>query len=288
MNLFLCGFRTHYTFTFPFQDSRRNQVIASWCQAIRDFYPNFLTQTYFLPPLLFRRVPYKIASGSSFSELVPQPAPVMSPQGRPVLFPDPSQPSLPQGPALPVAGCLYSLPPSAPTPIIPVVDSDIRHDACLHLLRSCLRVLADTLQEVMMVVCELDFRKYLDGETDPIHRAECALFPRPADLRAQKQDVGDFDFLILHRIYGLVTMESRLVGANPSMVPTDRVIVKKVQQAVKQLKKAKTVLHHLVCDLSPGPIRVTGCLMIPYLTSQQLSQALAAAPAVAQVSGCCK
>ena len=138
----------------------------------------------------------------------------------------------------------------------------------------------------MMVVCELDFRKYLDGETDPIHRAQCALFPRPADLRAQKKHEGDFDILVLHREYGLVTMEVKAVGAEPSIVPTDQVVVKKVTQAVKQLEKAKDVLHHLVHDLTPTPIRVTRCLMVPYLTSQQLSQALTTAPDVAQVSAC--
>ena len=135
-----------------------------------------------------------------------------------------------------------------------------------------------------MVVCELDFQKYLDGETDPIHRAQCALFPRPADLRAQKHHEGDFDILIVHRMYGLVTMEVKAVGAVG--VPTDQVVVKKVTQAVKQLEKAKDVLHHLVSGLTPTPIRVTRCLMVPYLTSQQLSQALTTAPVVAQVSAC--
>ena len=139
----------------------------------------------------------------------------------------------------------------------------------------------------MMVVCELDFRKYLDGETDPIHRAQCALFPRPADLKKEKKDQGDFDILIIHRTYGLVTMEVKAVGAVGAVgVPKDQVVVKKVTQAVKQLEKAKDVLHHLVHDLTPTPIRVTRCLMVPYLTSQQLSQALTTAPVVAQVSAC--
>ena len=207
--------------------------------------------------------------------------PSQLPQDRPVTIPDPCQPGPSERPRLEQP--LYSAPPSASTSI---QGSDVRSDACLELLRHCLQVLADDQQEVMMVVCELDFRKYLDGETDPIHRAQCALFPRPADLKAQDLDEGDFDILILHRTYGLVTMEVKAVGAEQGIVLTDKVVVKRVQKSIKQLNKETTVLHHLVSDLTRTPIRVTRCLLVPYLTSQQLSQALTTAPVVAQVSAC--
>ena len=261
-----------------FQTAQRQQTITDWCQAIRDFYPNFLTQTYFLPPLHFNRVPYIEAE---LPDLSAQPSdPSQLPQDRPVTFPDPCPPC-PSSTPLPQP--LYSDPPASPTP---VQDSDVRSDACQKLLRDCLRVLADDQREVMMVVFELEFRKYLDGQTDPINRARCSLFRRPADLKAHGLHAGDFDILIVHRECGLVPMEVKAVGAGPSKVLTDQVVVKKVTQAVKQLEKAKGVLHHLVHDLTPTPIRVTRCLMMPYLRSQQLSQALTTAPDVAQVSVC--
>ena len=229
---------------------------------------------------------YGVSIVSGLSVLVPGPAPDVPPQGPPLSFPDPSQPSPPPGPPLPVAGRLYSPPPSVPTPFTPVLDSDVRNDACLELLRHCLQVLAVSQKEVMMVVCELDFRKYLDGETDPIHRAQCALFPRPADLRAEGKDKGDFDILILHRTHGLVIMEAKSVGAKHNIDLTDEVVVRKVRQAVGQLEKAEDVLRHLVKDLKPTPKRVIKRLMMPYLTSRQLSQALTTAPGVAKVSAC--
>ena len=262
-----------------FQTVQLQQAIADWCQAIRDFYPNFLTQTYFLPPLHFKRVPYV---QGELPDLSVQPSdPSQLPQDRPVIIPDPCPP----GPSsTPLPQPLYSAPP---TSLTPVQTSDIKSDTCLKVLRDSLRVLADDQQEVMMVICELDFQKYLDGQTDPINRANCALFPRPAGLKAQNLDRGDFDFLILHCKYGLVTMEVKAVGAEQGFILTDKTVVDRVQKSIKQLNKATTVLHHLVSGLTPTPIRVTRCLMMPYLTSQHLSQALATASVVAQVSVCC-
>ena len=261
-----------------FQTTPPQQTTSAWCQAIRNFYPNFLTQTYFLPPLQFNRVPYIEAE---LPDLSAQPSdPSQLPQDRPVIIPDPCPP----GPSsAPLPQPLYSAPPTSPTNI---QESDVRSDACLKLLRDCLRVLADDQQEVMMVVCELQFQNYLDGQTDPINRAHCALLNRPSDLRHRNLDEGDFDILILHHEYGLVTMEVKAVGAKQGFVPKDKTVVGRVQKSIEQLNKATKVLHHLVSGLTPNPIRVTRCLMVPYLTSQQLSQALTNAPDVAQVSVC--
>ena len=379
-----------------------------WCRAIRAFYPYFLKQTYFIPPLQFNRVPFTDLPDPSAT---PPNLSKLRKKNRPVAITD--HPS--SGTPLPKP--LFSALPSSPTR---VEDSAIRSDACLSLLRDCLRVLAK--DQVMMVICELQFRNYLDGQTDPINRAHCELFCHPADLDRD----GDFDILILHRTYGLVTAEVKSVGAEPSIiimdravmtdrammtdravmdravmtdrevmdravmtdrevtdravmtdravimdrvvmtdravmtdrevtdravmtdravimdrvvmtdkavmtdravmadravmmdkaVMTDRVVmmdrvvvtdkvvmtdravvtdkpvvtektvVKRVSESIAQLNKATTVLHHLVSGLTPTPIRVTRCLMMPYITSQQLSRAIATDHGVSKVSGC--
>ena len=282
----------------PARAAQRHAVTTAWCQAIHDWYPDFLSRTLFTPPVHFNRVSYQVENVSGLSVLVPQQASDQPPQAPPGIYPHaapappppgtnphPTIPPPPTIPALPPVGLLFPPPPSTPAPVAVVQDNDVRNDACLQLLRKCLSVLGENHSEVMMVVCELEFRKFLDGETDPIHRAHCALFPRPSDMRARSDRSGDFDLLIVHRHYGLVTVEAKAVGADPSKVPSmDKALVKIVGRAVKQLNKEHVVVCHLVHDLTPNPLRVTRCLMLPYVTCQQLTQALATSPAVAQVS----
>ena len=249
-----------------FQTAQPHQTTSAWRQAIHDFYPNFLTQTYFLPPIQFNRVPYIKAE---LPDLSVEPSdPSQLPQDRPVIIPDPC----PGPSSSPLPQPLYSAPPTSPTH---VHESDVKSDACLKLLRDCLHVLAENQKEVMMVVCEFKFEINLDDQTDPINRARCP------DLRSRNLLKGDFDILILHHKYGLVTMEVKAVGAQL------KTVVDSVQKSIEQLNKATTVLHHHASGLTPTPIRVTRCLMMPYITSQQLSKALETDSDAAQVSVCC-
>nr|KAG5700015.1 hypothetical protein BaRGS_001834 [Batillaria attramentaria] len=55
----------------------------------------------------------------------------------------------------------------------------------------------------MMVLSQLQFRKYLDNQVDPISAAATRLLPRPTTLG--KPD-GDFDVLIISRQYGPLSM----------------------------------------------------------------------------------
>ena len=136
-------------------------------------------------------------------------------------------------------------------------------------------------KEVMMVISELDFRKYLDHQTDPISTAACALFPRPTSL-AQHYHHGDFDVLIIHRHYGLIVGEVKSVGADlENTQDLAEAVVKRVKKAAGQLNKAEGVLSHLVSDMAP--VRVTKTLILPNITSAQLLQALGMDAAVKEV-----
>nr|KAG5699986.1 hypothetical protein BaRGS_001805 [Batillaria attramentaria] len=139
-----------------------------------------------------------------------------------------------------------------------------------------IRKLAERRQEVMMVLSQLEFRKYLDNQVDPITAAATRLLQQPATLGNPD---GDFDVLIISRQYGLIVGEVKSVGDNPQHT-TDQAIVKRVKKAVKQLKKAGDTVKGLVSDLAP--VSVTRILMLPNITSQQLMTALSTDPQTEQ------
>nr|KAG5712057.1 hypothetical protein BaRGS_020783 [Batillaria attramentaria] len=116
----------------------------------------------------------------------------------------------------------------------------------------------------MMVLSQLQFRKYLDNQVDPITAAATRLLPRPATLGIPK---GDFDVLVISPKYGLIVGEVKAVGADPQHT-TDQAVVAKVMRAVKQLNTAHNLLGRLVSDL--GPITITKILMLPNVTTEQL------------------
>ena len=251
-----------------------------WRQCVLDWYPHLHTCTYFLPPIKFNRVPYDVATVAGQSVLVPQVPSSQPSQGPAVYYP--AQPSQAQ-PAQPVAGRAWCPQPATPAPLPEVQESDVRDDSAVERVVQCLRVLAEKQQEVMMVVSELNFRRYLDNQTDPIHAAACALLPRPATM-APKYQKGDFDVLIVHRKYGLIAGEVKSVGADPQKIADlDKAVASKVGKAVKQLNKSADVLRHLVSDMDP--VNVTKTLILPNVTSGQLRQALSTNAAVEQVSG---
>ena len=132
-----------------------------------------------------------------------------------------------------------------------------------------------------MVLSELKFQQYLDGEMDPLHKAACSLLPRPSDL-PRRDRIGDFDVLALHRQYGMIVGEVKCVGANQSSFPlVDRVVVDRVKKAVGQLDKAERNLRRLSSDLAP--VRVTKTLLLPNVQSEQVLQALSSNARVSQV-----
>nr|KAG5701749.1 hypothetical protein BaRGS_004351 [Batillaria attramentaria] len=157
-----------------------------------------------------------------------------------------------------------------------VQETDVRDDRAMQQVLQSIRQLAERRQEVMMVLSQLEFRKYLDNQVDPITAAATRLLPRPATLGNPD---GDFDILMVSRQYGLVVGEVKSVGHKPKYT-TDQAIVKTVQKAVKQLKKADVTLRQLVSDLAP--VNVTRILMLPNITSQQLMTALSTDPQTEQ------
>nr|KAG5694404.1 hypothetical protein BaRGS_017437 [Batillaria attramentaria] len=157
-----------------------------------------------------------------------------------------------------------------------VQETDVRDDHAMQQVLQSIRQVAERRQEVMMVLSQLQFRKYLDNQVDPITAAATRLLPRPATLGIRD---GDLDILLVSRQYGLIVGEVKSVGHKPKYT-TDQATVKTVQKAVKQLKKADVTLRQLVSDLAP--INVTRILMLPNITSQRLMTALSTDPQTEQ------
>ena len=263
---------------FSFQNDAVQKAMTMWLQAVREWYPNRHSRSYFLPPLHFNRVSFDVATIAGQPVLVPQ---------QPSSQPSPKKPS--SGPAsapapqpgnqVPVAGSVWT--PQSPTPT-EVLDSDARDDSGTQHVLSCLRALAEKQGEVMMVISQLNYRKYLDDKTDPISAAACSCLPRPATMPSKKYHHGDFDVLIIHPRYGLVVGEVKSVGSDPGNTQDlGKAVVKRVRKAVGQLHKAEDVLSHLVSDVAP--VKISKTLILPSITSSQLLQALSTDTTLAQV-----
>nr|KAG5712246.1 hypothetical protein BaRGS_014596 [Batillaria attramentaria] len=94
----------------------------------------------------------------------------------------------------------------------------------------------------MVVISQLNFGNYLNK---PTYAAAVSQLPRPS------------------------------VGGNPNEVEDfSKTVLSRVKRAAEQLSKARTVLSHLVSDLVHVPVNITLTLLMPYITSEQLREAL--------------
>ena len=251
---------------------------------MKEWYPERHCRTYFLPPIHINKVHYDVATIAGQSVLVPEAAPHTPHTDPAPLYP--AQPRQVMGPLPPPTAHVWSPLPDTPATLPLYQDNDTRDDAATERVLRSLRALGEQQGEPMMVLSELQFHQYLDGDTDVLHRAACAQLPRPADLTQRSDRSGDFDILILHRSYGLIVCEMKSVGADPRQIPdVDRAVSSRVGKAVRQLDKAERVLAHLSSDVAP--VRVTKTVLLPNITSAQLMQALSSNTQVSQVSGHC-
>nr|KAG5686189.1 hypothetical protein BaRGS_012407 [Batillaria attramentaria] len=187
---------------------------------------------------------------------------------------DQNIPSLPQG-------CMYPDPQSEPLETACVQQTDIVDDQAQQKLLKALKDLADARvpQEAMVILSQLKFGNYLNRQC---FAASNARLPRPDDLGETYKD-GDFDILIIHRKYGLIVGEVKSIGANKKIIqdPSDAVAMR-LEKVIKQLYKAEAVLKHLASDLAN--VNVTKTVILPYVHSSVLEQALAKNPILEYLS----
>ncbi|XP_076456663.1 uncharacterized protein LOC143290966 [Babylonia areolata] len=251
---------------------------SAWMPFVRDAFPNLHKQTYFVPPFHFNQMPFypEVVAGETVQVLAyaPQQPPPKKRNAKLPLEVVPPQ----------VAGTAFTgnSPGLQTSRVLP---SDVQDDLAQGYTLECLRVLAERTQQVMLVLSQLHFKKYLDKKTDPILAATAALLPGTQHLSVPLVR-GECDILVLHRHYGLVVGEIKSVGGGsffPSASEGDqhKMVVDKVKRAVNQLNNQAFVLNHLVSDLG---VKVTKTLILPNVTSAQLRQAMGSDASATQAS----
>ncbi|XP_025101013.1 uncharacterized protein LOC112568121 isoform X2 [Pomacea canaliculata] len=284
------------------QGTISHQAQKFWLQWIQHAFPELEHQTYFLPAIFLKRVP--LTTGT----IAGQPVSVLrsskhqssshcsSFSGSDTTFPSCTRPE-PQGTedkrvckVHVVQGVTnnnhvpdvldtnpFNFVPGVPQPL-PVQDTDIRDDAVLEQVLMALDKLGAKNEEVFFCLSQLRFGMYLGK---PCYTAAAAQLPLPSNLPAHlpsswKQ--GDFDVLIIHRQYGIITCEIKICGYNfqdlqLSQLDIDKQVTRKLKQAAGQLDKAEAVLRHLVSDIAPG-LRITKVIVVPHLTSESIQRAI--------------
>lgn len=265
-------------------ESAPSPPVDQWLQHLHEWYPRLHHQTYFLPPLPFRKVPHEEQFIANQSVLVPQEVQnaekkrvQKNARGKSIETPEPQ----------PVACSMWPSTPAVSPKLLHVNKSDVSDDVAHERVLNYLHNVADARQEVMFVISQLDFSNYLTkSNTDSL--------PTPSTLEEEKYRRGDFDVLIVHSRLGVIVGEIKSVGWSPQHVQSensdftsdDAAIARKVLQGLKQLDKAQVVLDHLLSDLKVKvavPIRITRVLMLPCLTSDSLLRAARSNPDLNEV-----
>lgn len=172
-----------------------------------------------------------------------------------------------------------------------VDDSDVRHDAAMQRLLICLQIMFKHNKEVLVGLSQLPFNEYL---CKPCYAAATRRLPLPAplppDLTGEWKQ-GDFDVLLIHRQYGIITCEVKTFDGhvNKQGAPQENMIEETnteirriIQEAIAQQDQAETMLTELVSDIARAP-RITKTIALPNLTVSQVQQALADDPELTQV-----
>ncbi|XP_070200866.1 uncharacterized protein [Littorina saxatilis] len=200
---------------------------------VTQLYPDALTRTYIVPPVHLARVPYN-------TDTVPG-------TGQEVLvLPSSEQLQKQQG----------------------NIQADFAQQHVLHNLQQ----LGDSGKEVMFVMSELNFKNYLNK---PFYAKLTGKLPKPATLPKELRHhgkQGDFDILVIHRLYGILVGEIKSVGKTEAS-RADTEVVKVIDKAVKQLDKCEVHARHMVSDIAPG-LTVRKTLFLPYVSQAQLQRIL--------------
>ncbi|KAL8590728.1 hypothetical protein ACOMHN_059953 [Nucella lapillus] len=242
-----------------------------WTPFIQQYYPDLLSKTYCLPPILFYPTPQTVATIAGQTVLV-RDNPSSSGTGQQQPAPPPAQ----------VAGRVFvENPPDSQD--VRTQESDWQGDTAHD---RCLQALSGMQNEVMFIISSLRFQNYLHNLANPLHAAAIAQLPSIDDPSIpQNLRNGECDLIIIHRTYGLLIGEIKSVGGNEffSKQTPDKqtqTIIKQIQKAVKQLENQHRALSHLVRDLPPISISMT--LLLPNVSSSQLQSALSASPSLLQ------
>ncbi|XP_025113674.1 uncharacterized protein LOC112575832 [Pomacea canaliculata] len=224
-----------------------DQAQKLWLQWVEAAFPKLDSRAYFLPPVYVNRVPMTRQSVAGQEILVLESEPKQAGENN------------------------HS----------PVQNSDIRDDEAFQRVFLYLQKKSEENNEVLVVLSQFRFGQYL---SEPCYAAATAQLPMAKNLpnSSSRDRQGEFDMLVIHRLYGFVVCEVKALGKNlKESKMTDLElqdnIRKKLRDAVSQLDKAEAMLSHLVSDIAPG-LRITKTIAVPNLKTCQVQQAISGDP----------
>lgn len=153
---------------------------------------------------------------------------------------------------------------------------EVRHDLAVQQVMSCLNQLAQHGKDEMFVLTQFQYSDYL---TSPGDKYENHTLPVPADMKEEDDSVGSFDFLIVHRQYGILVgvvkavQEEDVENSKHEHQRKDERIIKDIEEAVKQLMKANNMIRYVMEDHENFP-KVRKTLILPNLSRNSLECAL--------------
>lgn len=234
-------------------DAPGHPDMTLWRDRISEWFPDYLHQTYFLPPVHMRKTEHEEKKLQS---------------GMKVLMTKEALTDRGKG--------LGSV----------LVESDVRDDQCQQKVLECLQHLSDEKKKEkvgMFVLSQLKFGQYLN---EPVYSAAAKTLPRPTDLKIQNIHQGDFDILVIHRQHGVLVGEIKAVGdtqSSQSQAAQDRILSQKIEQAIKQLQKAGVVMEHVTKDVM-APRKILKTVMLPNIKKADLQRVLTNNSALMQVT----
>ncbi|XP_025113144.1 uncharacterized protein LOC112575471 [Pomacea canaliculata] len=239
------------------KETMLEQAQKFWLQWVEASFPALESRAYFLPPVYFNRVPMTRQSLVGQDILILQSEPGQSDQH--------NQPAIIHS----TVSQTLTLQPS------PFQNSDVRDDEAFERVFLCLQRMSEQNSEVLVVLSQFRFGQYL---SEPWYAAMTAELPMaknlPNSLSRDRQ--GEFDMLVIHRLYGFVVCEVKSLGKSSEYskmtdLELKDTIRKKLRDAVSQLDKAEAMLSHLVSDIAPG-LRVTKTIAVPNLEASTVQE----------------
>ncbi|XP_025112063.1 uncharacterized protein LOC112574909 isoform X5 [Pomacea canaliculata] len=157
----------------------------------------------------------------------------------------------------------------------PPDQQTVKHDMAMGRVLKNLNLLAIFESEVMFVISQFDYKKYLANPTNEF--ADHSL-PMPGELRKSDKHYGDFDILIIHRHHGLVvgvvkTCSGGCQNNEVEVEDTTQMVVEELKQGCKQLDEAEKMLQHLLSDRITNQnqqMQVQKLLILPNLWEERL------------------
>ncbi|XP_025114446.1 uncharacterized protein LOC112576305 [Pomacea canaliculata] len=153
----------------------------------------------------------------------------------------------------------------------PSDPADLKHDQAMQHVLHCLHHMAEREKTGMFVLTQFQYDDYLNNVD---HQHAGHRLPVPNSLTDEDNTIECFDFLIVHKVHGVLVGVVKIFGDMENrgdVRKVDEMIVLQITEAMKQLRKADRVIRHLMSD---HQVKVRMTMILHDLTRSSLRQAV--------------